>query len=362
MTATVTHDADITVNVTMDSAAPQVAGFGALMLVVAKATNSLITARTMTFTATSDVTAAKTAGYISAATQALLNACFAQSPPPATVKAGNIDLVGLETYPAAIAAIQAVDDDWYVLAIASRVSADIVAAAGFIESLEKLFAFQSGDSSWLDSGVPAGFSTIVTYERSIGYYHDTSTEALAEGAAANRLVYDPDSDSAPWNGYDVGGVAVYATGLTSTQRGFGIGNYINLSLPFGGGTMVIDPGVNIKGRPVYEVLTRDWFAARLRERISALIVNRGNAGLKMPMTPAGQALVLSVVKGLLSEGQAAGHFVPGASGVFAQAETITTTDYSLRRLRFSGWAQYATSARLFTFTVNLGRDALTVGV
>lgn len=357
MAVTVNHLSDIPITVTMDSAAPQVTGLGVLMVIGTKAANSLNTARTMNFASSTEVATALTAGYISAGMAAVLTDCFAQTPQPALVKAGNIDLVGSETYAAAITAIRATDDDWFGLSILSRVDADIVAAGTAIEAIgTKVFVFQSDDTSWLDSGQPSGVSAMAAFEYSAPYFHDVDGEGFAEAAAAKVLAFDPDTISAPWNGYSLSSIAAYTGGLTTTQRTFALANYCNIGCPFGGETMVVQYGTNMKGRPMYEIVSKCWLVARIQEELAAIVVNRANRGQKMFMNGEGLALVQNAIESVFARGAAAGHFEEGQYTVTPQ--TITSSDRSARQVRVVAVGQYASSAKKFPIIINLGRDVV----
>lgn len=354
MSTGATHDVNISISISLDSVPTPQTGFGTVLLAVPLAANSLDGDRVRTYNALSDATADRTAGYISAATLATVTSMFAQSPPPSTVKVAYVDLVGSETYATAIAAIDLVDNDWYCYAIQPRTDAEIVAAAAIIEAQRRIFVLQTDDGSWLNSGIPSGLSAIATYERSIPFYHDADTAAFAEATAANRLVYDPDTISAPWNAMPIAGVAAYTTALTSTQRTDAIANNCNVACPYGGESFVVDPGVNIKGRPVYEIISADWLYARILEDIADTVVSRAASGQKIPMTPIGQALLVNRIKGVLDRGVQAGHFV----AVDAGAYTITTSDITARQFRLWARGQFAVSGRLFSISINLGRDPL----
>ena len=356
-----THDPNITITIYLDPSPVQEAGFGVVMLLVPQATNSLNAARTMTFTDYESAQTANTAGYISAGTLAAAEAAFSQRPKPASFKVGRVDLVGGETYVTGLTAVINADEDFYGLAISPRTDAEIVAVSDAVEALSKkiMFAFQSDDSSWLNSGVPAGLSTIMGAsgnERTIACYHLSDAEWFDVALLCNRLTYDPDQKSVPWHGFTVRGVDAYATMPTAAERIFIIDNDCNLILPYGGGTTVNDPGVNATGRAIDEILTADWYFTRLRERISALVLAHGDRGEKIVVDKTGQKKIVAVAEGLNDQGVGAGHLVAGQTSVVA--ETIISTDLDDRKLRFTIRGQMAVAARLFNFDNYFSRDPI----
>ena len=236
---TTTHSENVTVNVYLDPSPAPEAGFGVVMLLVPKATNSLNGARVLEVASYEEAETAQTAGYISASSLLAAEAAFAQRPKPESFKFGNVDLVGGETYATGLTAVIAADEDFYGVCLAVRTDAEIVLVSDAVEAASKkmLCAFQSDDASWLDAGVPAGVSTIMGTsgnERTVACYHTTDTEWMDVAVMVNRLRFDPDERSAPWHGFLARGIDDYSSAPTATQRTLAIANNANLGLPYGG--------------------------------------------------------------------------------------------------------------------------------
>lgn len=276
----------------------------------------------------------------------------------ATHLSGGADAVATEGYDDGLASCITFDSDFYGVCIASRLQAAVVDVSTYIEASSKrmLFCAQDNDPDWYSGAVPAGLSTISAYERTIIVYHTTDSEWGDVGHLCNRLTFDPDSISAPWHGNPVASVADLSPEPTATQRLAIIANNANLGLPYGGYDYVMDPGVNINGRPVYEVLTADWFATRLQERTSSLVVAHSVRGEKIIVDKSGQKKLGALIDGLGAQGVAAHHFADGQ--FLSVAETITTSDLSNRKLRFTVRAQDAVAARLFDFSLYFSRDPI----
>jgi hypothetical protein len=358
-----THNPNIDITINLATRPVQRAGFSTVLLLVNQATNSLNGQRKVTYTNADDAATDNTAGYISAGTLAAVQTAFAQDNPPEEFKVGRVNVGGAETYSQALAAVQALDTDFYGVCTDSRDGTVIAALALTIEAASQrmLFVFEDDDASWLDAGVPAAFSTAAaSYERTIGVYHDTTAEWADVAYLVDRLSFDPDETSAPWHYAPLANVDDYATDITAAQRLLAIANYINVGLPFGGEDFVMDPGKNISGRPIYEVVTADWFEARVEEDISELAVQHSARGEKIVVDATGQAKVQTVIESRLAQGVQAQHFAAGQTSVVA--ETITSTDRSLQRMRFTVRAQDAVAARLFNFTVYFSRDPINTPV
>lgn len=362
MSAGATHDTNITVTVTLAPAATQVAGFGNVLLLVPLATNSLNGLRVAVYTSYEDMQTARTAGYISAATLEAGRVAFAQRPKIAKFKVGYVDLAAgtPETYSTALTACIAFDSDFYGVCLDSRVAATITALGATIEAATKrmILVAQNSSSSWLASGLPAGITG--ARDRTAYVYHSADSAWNDVAWACNRLSFDPDTISAPWDGHSLSEVAAI-TPITEAQRLFVIGNYANLGLPLGGSSFVMDPGVNSDNRPLYEIVTTDWFATRLRERLGAMLVKRANAGQKVPVSAIGQTLCLGVIQGLYDQATAGDspHFiVPDEDDAPIVAEDITDADRAARTMRFTVRGQIAVSARKFTINLYASTDAL----
>lgn len=343
------------ITIVLGASPPSRQGFGTALLLVDKATNTLNSGRVMSFASFAEAQAAQTAGYISATTLDFLQAAFSQQPTPAVVKVGNQNTAGAETIGAAITAIRAADDDWYGLAIYSRADADIVAAANQVEADgAKFFVGQSDDSSWLDSGIPAGLSTLSGKERTAIIYHSSDAEPADFAWLVSRLVWDPDAKSAPWEGQirDVASI----TAITSAQRDFIVTNKANVGLPFSSANVYVSPGQNMNARAIYEILSADWLKARITEDISFEKLKHTSRGEKIIVDSTGQAKILGILRVWLQRGEQVGHFVTGQTR--ATGESITSADILARRLRFKVEAQIAADARLFNVTIYLQADAL----
>lgn len=355
--ATVTsHDTNFTINITLESSALAQAGFGTVLFMVDEAGgNGLGGDRVATYASLAEATAANTAGEISAGTLAALTAAFAQRPQPSQIKVGRVDTGGGETYATAYELIKTADSDFYGVCLDKRTATEILLVAAKTEAENRLLVFQSADADWLTSGTPSAFSAAAAYENSAVVYHDTATVWADVALAVNRLTFDPDTISVPWD-CPIQGVSAYATALTTAQRNFALANDCNVLGSLGGSPNFIDPGVNLNGRPLYEIVTAHWLEARLAEGLAALKVNESAVGRKIPLTARGQSQVAGVLRSVFELGVLAGHFVEGQTEVVPLA--LTSADITAQRMRFTARAQLVTSGRVFTFTINLGTSAL----
>lgn len=346
------HLDNITINISLDPAPATSQGFD-MLLIVPLATNTLDGDRFRTYTGTADVATDLAASFISATVATRLNVAFAQRPAPAQVLAGYADLVGGETYGTAIALIRAAGASFYGVSILVRTDAEVLIAAAAMESDRGVFLLQSSDSDWLTTALPAALTALAVYERTIICFHDTDTEGLDLALGANRLAYDPDVQSVPWDA-PVNGVAALATAPNSTQKGFLDTNFANHGLPYGGAPVFVDAGVNAVGRPFYEMFTADWFEIRLEERVAIEKVKHSARGEKLTVDATGQAKILAILDGLGAQGVGAGHFTE----FDFEPVTIIQADIDAQRFRFTGVATFAVSGRKFQFDLNFTRTPI----
>lgn len=352
------HNDNITINVTLSAVPAQEAGFGTVLLMVPLASNSLNGARSVRYTDYATAAADQGSGYISSGTLAAIAVAFAQRPAPADILVGNVDLAGspAETYATALPLIEADDPDFYGICAATRTGADVEALATVVETQDRIYISQSSDADWLTSGYPSAFVDLEDMQNAATVYHTTDAQWADVAWACGALAFDPDVQSIPWD-RPLKGVSAYSANLTAAQKGFAEANNANLMLPYGGAAAFLDAGVNHEGRPVADVITAHWLKKRLTERLAALKVRESTAGRKIPMTAAGQMQVMGVLTALFAQGVAAGHFVDGQTEVLPV--TLSSTDISTGRMRFTARAQPVSSGRLFTFNINVGTDALT---
>lgn len=348
------HRATVVVNVSLATLARGEAGFSTVLLLVPLATNSLNGLRVVEYTSLAAAQAAQTAGYISAATLVAITTAFAQVPAIASIKVGYADLVGGETYATALTACIAYDPDFYGVCISVRTNTEIAAVGALVETNAKkmLFVYQSADSSWLDSGIPSGLSAMADYERSIACYHATATEWADIAMACNRLTFDPNVTSAPWRLFEA--LDLEQTTITEAQRLLAIANSCNVFAEYGDFDASPAPGYNMNGRQIEQVLSADWFATRISEEIQRIKGEAANAGRKIPVSLAGQSVILAGLRKWAAVAVAAGHFEPDQVVITPEDLTNSVTlaaAIAAQRLTFRIDAQNVTDA--WQFTVNV---------
>ncbi len=329
-----THNPTVITNLFFTPSPVARASFGTMLRLVPLADNPLGgsgSTEVLSIGSLSEATASATAGDISAATLATIQAIYQQSRVPSRVKVASVDLVGGQTYAEAIEAADAIDSDFYGVTMDSRDATEQVAVSQAVEALNRLFIMQSSDADWLTADIPAAYAAIENFERTAVVYHDTDTVPCEAAWMAKRLTFDPDVRASAWMS-TLNGIASLAAGLTTAQADFGIQNEATLPLPKGGFPIHMSRGNNLASRQIHQVIGADWFRARVNERLTDMMLTLDERGLFIPMAIAGQQLVLNHLTEQLRLGVEFGHFSRGQ--VAAAALDISSEDRALKRLRF----------------------------
>lgn len=225
--------------------------------------------------------------------------------------------------------------DWYGLVIDSRDSAVIQIVAAWAEANNRLFVAQANDADIKTTATTDLLSVLASnnYGRTAFIYHNSDTER-ADAAWASKLAVNPDTATTTWAHYTLVGVAVDSA-LSSTEITNIIGKNGNVYSTLLGIGATWD-GKTVDGRFIDLRITADWTAARIQERVAQALLNASNSGNKIPFTSQGLAQIGSIINSVLTQGEDAGHFVPGTSsvGVPSLAE-VASSDRAARCARFT---------------------------
>lgn len=200
-----------------------------------------------------------------------------------------------------LAAIALEDDDWYGLLIDSNSSAEILAAAAWVEARRKIFTAHSGDFDILDDAETGDlFSQLQTggYARTIPLFHHRPFDQYASAAwEGGRLTTQPGSDT--WAFKTLSGVdaSTLNQGAQSAIEGKK-GNHYTAT----GGINITYQGISGAGE--FADVTRfiDWLFARIQERLLFVLANNA----KIPYTDAGVDTIVAAIQGVLNQGIKAG--------------------------------------------------------
>ena len=210
-----------------------------------------------------------------------------------------------ETIPQTMAAVRASDDEFYGIILASRDVADILAMAAYVETQEKLFVTATAEAGAIDADVTTDVGYKLqekNYYRTAAFYHALAATEYADAAVMARcFAIEPGGET--WANKKL--AAVTADGLTETQYNAAIKKNLNTFEKFRN-VSITQNGKVAAGEWIDVIRFRDWLVEEIRTNVFYLLINND----KIPYTDAGIAMVESVVRKALEDGQDAGGIAP----------------------------------------------------
>lgn len=231
---------------------------------------------------------------------------------------------------------------WYGVTIASRVKLQIERMAEWVETTEKVFIPQNNDADLLTSATDdlASVLKAAGYKRTGLLYHATDGEWAAEDWAAFKLAADPDTTATLWSYATLTG-PTKNTSLSTTEKTNLDTKRANYYLDFFGSGATA-PGVMADGGKIEDRVMLDWVTARTREAVANRLLAASARNSKIPYTDVGIETMASAIRGVLVQGENAGHFVAGTASVIKpKLVDVSDADKTARVLRLSFRAQKA---------------------
>lgn len=170
-----------------------------------------------------------------------------------------------------IAALQAVDDDWYGLALASKTDADIKQVAGYIETQKKIFAASSSTAGIITTGTTdiAYLLKALNYSRTFLLFSEDTTVG-PEAAWLGRIL-PTDVGQATWKFKTLVGVVSSST-LTNTQIANAQGKNCNVYVTVGGVDITTE-GVCADGEYIDIVRGDDALGMTMEENVYQKLID-----------------------------------------------------------------------------------------
>lgn len=237
-------------------------------------------------------------------------------------------IVATDTVANDLAAVQSADSDWYALVLTSHVSADVQAAAAWVEAETKLFITSSSDAEILNAGSTTDIAYILNaaaYERTAVLYSATDTTFPEAAWLGKQLPTDPGSTT--WMFKTLSGVTFDA--LTDTQSLAARAKEANTYESIAGVNMTQE-GTVASGEYIDIIRGVDWLQARIRENVFARFVNLP----KIPYTDAGIAIIEGEINSALTDGVANGFLAedPQYTITVPLAANVSSVDKAARLL------------------------------
>jgi hypothetical protein len=243
----------------------------------------------------------------------------AASTPSATPATGSGTYVLAETWANAIQKCYDYNSTWYALAITSAVEADILSAAGKIESLKRLFVARSSDADNLDSADTGSVLyqlNALAYDRTALIYNGDTTNYFIDAAWLGRMLPTvPGSSNWAFKGLS----GVLADDLLSSESSAVFTNKGNTYEEFAGQN-ITRLGYVVSGEYIDVIRGADWLQARLQENLYSTLINVE----KIPYTDAGGDIIENKIREILDQGVENGLIAADGDGVGQY--TITVPD------------------------------------
>lgn len=222
-------------------------------------------------------------------------------------------LVPAQAYADDLDDIVDVSNDWYALVLTSKLKADQLLVAAWIETKRKIFFYRSDDSDIIDTTDAADSPTTGTiaaqlkgaaYARTGGLYHGSAATQNADAAWFGKILpQDPGSYTAMFK--TLAGITV--DGLTDTQAKNALDKYANTYEEIGGKNIARE-GKVAEGEYIDTIIFVDWLQARITEDVYAAMVNLP----KVPYTDQGVAIIEAALRARLEDGVEKGGLVAGS--------------------------------------------------
>lgn len=244
---------------------------------------------------------------------------------------------------------------WYVLVMATgAVDEDVLQAAAWVESDgRRIQIAQSSTAGILSASSTTDLAYVLedrSYNRTSLWYHGSaSTQDLAAALAGDALQADPDEEATTWAHRTLSGIST-AT-ISATQRSAALakncGVYLKLK-----GTGATYEGKMASGLFVDEVVSADWFRARLEEDVAQALLDASARNAKIPHTDAGYLVFESIVHDRFAQGVAANHFRDDTLVVeYPDRATVPSSDVTNRIFRLSGSVGLAGAVHSVSFNL-----------
>lgn len=256
---------------------------------------------------------------------------------------GNLQLAApTSTEPPSVALNECLREngDWYGVALAGRAEADVLDAAEWVESNERLFGVSSDQAGIIDAAVSTDIASKCQqkqYFRTHVWYHgQAKAEALEAAITANRFTYYPGGET--WANARLSGITydTLAEGQALAAHAKNANTFEQMR-----NFAITQNGKVAAGEWIDVIRGRDWLAEQVKINVATQIIN---ADGKVPFTDDGiqiivngvrQALLLGQARGLIAPDEIddTGKKIPGFVITYPRAASISPNDKANRTLR-----------------------------
>ncbi|WVS24491.1 tail sheath [Pseudomonas phage Psxphi15] len=235
-----------------------------------------------------------------------------------------------ESWVTSITSVTTVDNSWYALMIESHVEADVLAAAGQIEGMKKVFATSSQALDVKTSGTTDIFSKLkaLAYQRTFGLYSATADTEFPECTwVGYQLQEQPGSNTWAYKALSGTTVSVLSDTESTNVHNKNASTYESV-----GGLNSTIGAKMFGGEWIDVIIFVDWLEARMKERLWSRMVN----SKKIPFTAAGAAIIEAEIRGQLNDGIRVGGLAPSPAPTVSVPDVLTLSTNARAQRIFEG--------------------------
>lgn len=278
----------VNVTITRDTAVPTRKGFGTANFL---STQASFTPRIKSYASAEEVVA--DSAEVGADSVNFANAYFGQEIRPTLLYVTKKDV---DTISDALSDAQNTTDDWYAVAQASRLDADLTELATWVQARIKIGGMLSAASGIIDPADNADIASSLKaggFDRSFLMYKGDAATAYTEGAWLG-LQLSKDAGSTNWSYKTLAGQTI--DNLSVAQGNAALGKNCNIYTTVGGvnitqnGKMCGDEWIDI-------IRGSDWIQARIQEEVFFQLLNNE----KIPYTDPGIDVIVLAVRNVLRQ-------------------------------------------------------------
>ena len=211
-----------------------------------------------------------------------------------------------ETWTSAISNCRIEDDDWYCMVAETRTKAEILAIAGAIEVLPKIYIACSSDADVLTSATDDIASSLqdLSYDRTALIWSEDEENYPDAAWVGLQIAKDPGSTT--WKFKTLAGIT--ADYFTTTEVTYLKAKNANCYEEIAGVSVISGEGCVASGEYIDIIQGSDWLQQRMAERIFSRLINSE----KIPFTTQGIAVIENEIRYQLGKGVDSGFIASGS--------------------------------------------------
>ena len=263
-----------------------------------------------------------------------------------------------------LAAILAANAGWYSFGLVSRTDLDILRAAAWVESNNRIFGAQTSSATAL-AGTAGNILLqlqALAYTRTFPMWYSGDAIPACFAWTSFKTAADLDTRATAWAHAPLVGVVADDEEMTSTER-------LNI-LNAGGNVYLTLDGVGVTfngkmagGAFIDITTTVDWYGARVREALTQELINASARNSKIPYNDQGFSVIGNAVDGVNGRAVRAAHLNDGTTFVnLPLRSTLSSGNVTARNYPFTFGGQLTSAVLTITGTGYVSDDGVAIAL